>query len=87
MLITGKSTHYDVSTTSNATKHLKKYHKVFQNGNKTPELPKQLSLETAFPQTKDPFDAMLFKTLIVQWIVFTNQPFVQTSNKYYRWII
>jgi hypothetical protein len=77
----------DASSTSNATKHLRKHHNISQAGKEMSIEQNQMTLERAFDQTRALFNIKNFEMLIIQWFMFTNQPFLQTSNKYFRQII
>jgi hypothetical protein len=87
MIGKGNSTRLDASSTSNATKHLKRRHKISQEGKEISIGQNQMTLERAFDQTRAIFNVKNFEMLIIQWFMFTNQAFLHTSNKYFRRII
>src|ERR1700754_5102111 len=79
----GRTTRLDASSTSNATKHLKKRHNMSQAGKDILIDKNQKTLDGVFDQTRPLFNVENFEMLIIQWFMFTNQPFLQTSNKYF----
>jgi hAT family C-terminal dimerisation region len=84
-----KPTRYDASTTSHASNHLAKRHNIFQKEKEPPmqSLIKQAKLDEAFTHMRSPFNATLFKSLLIQWVICMNQPFIQAVSKYFRRIL